>query len=319
MRLLQEPQDAAARRLLHHMVMTSNGILMAPGTLAKALHERSRLATAEGALVPIEVSLNTIDDGGVRFQVRQASALKQKEAARSSGDARDPFLPCDPGLLVAQVSDTHVALLNKFAVLEGHLLLVTRHYEDQELLLTSDDWCALAACMAEFDGFAFYNGGKGAGASQAHKHLQLVPIASLAAGTQLPVETLFAPIRGECGACSMPGLPFRHAFVWLDADCFADSLLAAQTLHGHYQVLLERAGIRGIAAAAGDRQSGPYNLLLTREWMLLVPRLCESYCGISVNGLGFAGSLFVADAAGMEAVRKTGPMKLLAAVSLTAE
>jgi sulfate adenylyltransferase (ADP) / ATP adenylyltransferase len=64
------------------------------------------------------------------------------------------------------------------------------------------------------------------------------------------------------------------------------------------------------------RQSAPYNLLLTREWMLLVPRTRESVEGISMNALGFAGSLFVRDEAQMRVVLDRGPMALLRAVTL---
>ena len=37
----------------------------------------------------------------------------------------------------------------------------------------------------------------------------------------------------------------------------------------------------------------PYNLLATRDWMLLVPRSCAESHGINVNAMGFAGSLLV--------------------------
>ena len=58
-------------------------------------------------------------------------------------------------------------------------------------------------------------------------------------------------------------------------------------------------------------QSAPYNLLVTRRWMLLVPRSAECVEGVSVNALGFAGSLFVRDAAQMEVIKRLGPMTVL--------
>jgi ATP adenylyltransferase len=45
--------------------------------------------------------------------------------------------------------------------------------------------------------------------------------------------------------------------------------------------------------------------------MLLVPRSEECVEGVSVNALGFAGSLFVRDAARMEVIRRLGPMTVL--------
>jgi ATP adenylyltransferase len=46
--------------------------------------------------------------------------------------------------------------------------------------------------------------------------------------------------------------------------------------------------------------------------MLAVPRAREKFEGISVNALGFAGSLFVRDEAEAARVRATGPMVLAA-------
>jgi ATP adenylyltransferase len=71
----------------------------------------------------------------------------------------------------------------------------------------------------------------------------------------------------------------------------------------------------GRAANEPERQRGPYNLLVTRRWMLLVPRTREHFGSISVNALGFAGSLFVRDDAEMDALRAEGPMGVLRAVA----
>ena len=65
-------------------------------------------------------------------------------------------------------------------------------------------------------------------------------------------------------------------------------------------------------------QSAPYNLLVTRRWMLLVPRSEERVEGVSINALGFAGSLFVRDAAQMKVIERLGPMAALQRVALPA-
>jgi ATP adenylyltransferase len=59
----------------------------------------------------------------------------------------------------------------------------------------------------------------------------------------------------------------------------------------------------------------PYNLLVTRRWMLAVPRSRERFDSISVNALGFAGSLFVRDAAEMQRLREARPMRVLKEVA----
>jgi len=180
-------------------------------------------------------------------------------------------------------------------VLPDHLLIVTRAAEAQDRLLNAGDFAALAAVMDGLDGLGFYNGGRDAGASQGRKHLQLVPLPLAAeVASPVPLEPMIAS-----GA-----LPFRHAFTPL-ADL--------GEMHARYRELLARCGI---SALADDRQSAPYNMLATRRWMLVVPRRREHAEGISINALGFAGSLFVRSDEELERVRRSGPMNMLRAVTL---
>ncbi len=282
-----------------------------PGTLVPAIIRSSQQALKCGAMQPIETIEETVPDGGVEFIVRRVSSLERKEEdrlqVRETRARPNPFLPYDPDLFVADVSDSHLALLNKFNVIEGHLLIVTRCFVDQECLLDEEDFLALAACMAQMDGLGFYNGGRLAGASQAHKHLQLVPL-PLGSGAALPMEVLLNSANR-----SAPRLPFRHAFVQLDPAWF-NAPATGERLLACYRELLVAAGI---GASAGDtRQAAPYNLLLTHNWMLIVPRSHESFEGISINALGFAGSFFVRDDGQLQALKRAGPMAALKAVAL---
>lgn len=207
--------------------------------------------------------------------VRVASTLAAKAAAPRRAD---PLGEYEPDLFVADVGSAHYVLLNKYPVTENHLLLVTRRFAEQEELLDAHDFAALGALMADLDWLAFYNAGRVAGASQARKHLQLVP-------TAMPLEPLIAN-----GA-----LPFPHAFA---------PLSGLDAMHGVYQALISQW------------PATPYNLLATRRWMLVVPRRQECYETISVNALGFAGSLYVRNNAELKAVRRAGPMNVLRAVTL---
>jgi ATP adenylyltransferase len=293
-------------------------LLLPPGSLGPAIAGRARHALACGAMKPIETTEEIVRDAGVDFLVRRLSSLERKEEARKQNEHAagpiNPFLPHEPDLFVADISASHFALLNKFNVIRHHLLIVTRAFVDQETLLDAGDFEALAACMAEIDGFAFYNGGTVAGASQPHKHLQLVPLPLVPGGVPVPVEPLFAAVRGRRGIVGIPGFPFRHAFAWLDAGWFDAPEMAATQLHRVYADLLAAVGLRA-AGEAGTRQSGPYNLLATRRWMLLVPRSREWFDSVSVNSLGFAGSMFVRDKAQMQVLMRAGPMAVLSAVA----
>jgi len=118
------------------------------------------------------------------------------------------------------------------------------------------------------------------------------------------------------GVCRVPGLPFAHAFSWIEPFAFAGPARAAAVLQAAYRKLLAAVDADAIRSNGEERQSVPYNLLLTRRWMLLVPRSREHCESISVNALGFAGSLFVRNEEQRETVRRIGPMSLLRAVAV---
>lgn len=280
------------------------------------LAERVRAARASGALQPIETVEAPLEDAGVRFVVRSVSSLARKPRAAARAEA-DPFLPPEPDLTLGALSATHVAVLNKYPVVERHLLVVTRAFVDQETLLDRDDCEAIAACLRGLDGLAFYNGGRDAGASQSHKHLQLVPLPIGDGPWGVPMEALFDAWVATGRAARLPRLPFANAFAPLEEPAvgradFADRLLE------RYQALLAACSLvasHDEAANEPQRQAAPYNLLVTRRWMLVVPRSRERFGTISVNALGFAGSLFVRDDAELRALREAGPMGVLQAVA----
>jgi len=289
--------------------------LLQPGSLLPAIEAQTRAALAAGALLPIETDQTLVEDGGVRFLVRSVSNLERKaeERRRLAMEPRpgNPFLPPEPPLRVGAIGERHLAVLNKFNVLERHLLIVTREFEHQERLLTEADFAALWACLAEFPSLGFYNGGREAGASQPHKHLQLVPLPLVNGETELPISPLIdgASRQGRLG--DHPGLPFRNAFAPIHSDLPPNPLAAAAILHDLYEEMLGFVGIGELEREGELRQSMPYNLLVTRRWMLLAPRRQEFYQGISVNALGFAGSLFVRNQEEMALVKAVGPMQLL--------
>jgi ATP adenylyltransferase len=301
-----------------------------PGSLVTAIDRTRGRALASGALQPIETEQETIEDGGVRFVVRRVSSLALKHVERhrrasraAAGKSANPFLPHEPDLFVADVSPTHFALLNKFYVIDRHLLVVTRAFVDQETLLDASDFAALVACMAEMPSLGFYNGGVTAGASQPHKHLQLVPLPLAADGPAVPIEPALAAVRGATGIVQVPTLPFRHAFAWRDATLEAgaepnlpeDPVAEAARCIPLYRALLEEVGVGAIERDGEAFQSAPYSLLVARRWMLAVPRTREHFGATSINALGFAGSLFVRDAGELAALREVGPMAALCAVS----
>jgi len=117
--------------------------MLGKGTLWQSILRTTEQALATGALRSFPTDRVFIEDGGVRFFIRIMAALRQKADARSQQDESakagrniDPFLPPEKDLTVTDVTDTHIAVLNKYNVVDHHLLIITRHFEDQRTLLT---------------------------------------------------------------------------------------------------------------------------------------------------------------------------------------
>ncbi len=292
--------------------------LLKPGTLWPTLLERTAHAREHRAILSIPTTPEVIEQSGMAFQVRVITALAMKAMTTGAQPNANPFLPYDPDLFVAEVSQTHVALLNKFNVVDHHLVIVTRSFEPQEALLTRQDCAALLICLAEIDGLGFYNAGPAAGASQRHKHLQLIPLPA-STEPRLPIEPLLRSVQMAGATGTVPGLPFLHAYAPMDPEWIDQRRDGASSLLACYHSLLRAVGWSVEAMPGGSAPSAPYNLLLTRQWLLLVPRSEENFEGISINALGFAGALLVKDAAQLAILRKQGPMTALQRVALPRE
>lgn len=295
-----------------------------PGTLQAKVQARTAYAMQRGAIHTIPTRFELVEHAGVNFLIRIVSNLVRKVQANSDQQYpskaakinQDPFLPYDQDLFVADISDTHVCLLNKFNVLDHHILMVTRSFQEQESFLTLSDIEAVLLCLTEFEGLVFYNAGEAAGASQRHKHLQMVPLPLTAEVSHLPIEPLLETARfgGRIGRA--PGLPFSHVLVRMDPEWIASPLKGAQELLKHYLHILQTLGLADGGTGEETRSPGPYNLLITRKWMLVVPRSIECFEGISVNALGFAGGFLVKNQTQLDRLKTRGPMTALRHVAL---
>lgn len=294
------------------------------GTLRDRVVARTRRALACGSLQPIATDYAFIEDAGVRFFVRVLANIERKEEAKREQDKKagvsgkkvNPFLPFEKNLFVADISDTHAALLNKFNVVDHHLLIVTREFEDQETLLTPQDFDALSICLSEYNGLCFYNGGEVAGASQPHKHLQMVPLPLAPEGPEVLIEPLLPRDRPAGDIVTVREFPFLNAFTVLQGEKPLSPGERAGRMFELYAGLLRKTGMDSPDGSALKRQSGPYCLLATRAWMLLVPRSAEFFDSVSINSLGFAGALLVRNRTQLETLRKFGPMNALKSVAV---
>ena len=304
--------------------MSKNQLLLPLGTLWERLKQQTKYALECGALQPIPTEYEFVEQNNIRFLVRILSNLSRKDEARKeqnkkkviTGKDFNPFLPYEENLFVADISRTHLCLLNKYNVVDYHLLIVTREFEKQENLLNLQDFQALGSCMREFEGLAFYNSGKIAGASQRHRHLQVLPLPMVPDGKKIPIDRAIATARFDNGIGVTSDFPFRHAIAKLDIGWMYSPIESAARILEFYLTLLKAVGIEGSDGISGQ-QSSDYNLLVTGEWMLVVPRSYEDFHSISVNSLGFAGALLVKNQEQMNLIKEQKPFTILRHVAYT--
>lgn len=276
-----------------------------------------------GALQPIETAVETVKSAaGLEFVLRVVQNVDRKHnagerrrrdptvSAGANAKRFNPFLPYEQAMYVQHVGLRHVLLLNKFPVVDAHVLLVTTEYEAQNSLLTADDFRALCEVLREMDGLAFYNAGTIAGASQHHKHLQIVggELAPNLRRGQSPLDEMVMRCEKVNGdePFGMASLPFAHLAIGV-GDAMSDERRAGEICMARYTQLLDELSrqVDGLAAPFA------YNLVVNRRWMMVVPRREECYQGVSVNSLGFVGCLLVRDAQQLELIKSKGPMTVL--------
>ena len=300
--------------------MSLNKILLEPGTLWQRLIDQTEFALDCGALQSIATNYELLEVEDIQFLVRilvnlqrKTEAKKeQKKREKSSGKNFNPFLPYEEDLFVSELTDTHLCLLNKFNAVDHHLLMITREFEEQENQLNLADFLAVTLTLKEIEGLVFYNSGKLAGASQRHKHLQLVPLPLVPQGVSLPISPWMTDVCLKQEINTIPQFPFINAIAACPDISTINPLEIAPILLEKYQQLIVKTDL-------DPQKSGkpaPYNLLMTREWMMVIPRSKESYKNISINSLGFAGALLVRNAEQMEQLKQIGPLTFLQKVGI---
>ncbi len=291
--------------------------MIEPGSLMSKAAAKYQEALRSGALRSYSTDLCLVKDEEIDYIAFVLKELTEEEKywwehnkhSSTEKKKQDPFLPYEKELFVADVSETHVCLLNKYNVLQNHLLIVTRQFEEQESLLTRADFEALWLCLKEINGLAFYNSGEKAGASQRHKHLQIVKLPLGGNGPGIPIEPLIRKLEIQSGIIRIPQFAFRHGLVFIPDGMSSNQEGMIGFLYDSYKALLKWTGLSG--------QSQPYNLLITAGWLIFIPRKKEKFENISVNSLGFAGALLVKDRQELEIVKNERFLNILQSVSMS--
>lgn len=314
--------------MIEQMDWEKAGFLFDRGTLYQLVANRIDAALRSGSLQPIKTNCEFYKHNDFEFMVHVLDSLNrkaeekriQKKQKLEMGRKQNPFLPFDPELYVSDILPTHIVLLNKFNVVHNHILIVTREYEDQNTLLTVNDLLSLWSVLQEYDGLGFYNGGVIAGASQSHKHLQYVALPLINGRSGLP----FDPFRNleqdpkQSNSYICPHFAFLHSICPHSTFDEINPLKGAVELIDRYHRLLEACGMR-IDKIKNEKQQFPYNLLITREWMMVIPRRLEFYQTISLNAMAFIGSFFVMNEQEHNLLKTSSPLSILEHVTFKNE
>ncbi|QRW11548.1 hypothetical protein RhiLY_10547 [Ceratobasidium sp. AG-Ba] len=280
-----------------------------------AIPSQFEKAKASGALLFYPSTVHRSEEHGVNFEISTCPALQKKPTLPAPDfvkqDKPDPFAPpyvsdLHVGELKDQLDgDEYVILLNKFSVIPGHFLMVTKDFVPQDTPLTPSDLTQAyllirAARKSSSPVFAFYNCGKDSGASQPHKHVQLIPTREDEAdedeeeegGRRPPIEALASrlTLEDEKKIFALP-LPYVHLVHKLDLPKSTVSGLKplaeqpleqlSQKLTSAFISLLDEAfqSVRRYHASdptdSTSITSTSYNVLLTSEHMHLIPRRRE--------------------------------------------
>ncbi|TLS24695.1 hypothetical protein PpBr36_08893 [Pyricularia pennisetigena] len=323
------------------------GRIRAPNNLPELVRSAFARAKASGDVNFYPTQAAVLHVSSIPFQLRFSPSLANKpkpapkptdpDGSSSSGGGGgsggtkpfDPFADPPAALVVAELEPpTHYLVLNKFAIVPEHFILATRAFAAQTDLLEAADLAAARACLdayADADGglFVFYNCGEHSGASQAHRHLQLLPVArmrdGLPAGGGGSGGAGWDVLAARLGAGSVAEkLPFPCLVQRLDpARCGASADPDGAALREAYLALYRRAcgvmGVEGVEAQAEGEARISYNLAMMRDVMVMCPRRAEGaplvapggeeVGKLALNGTVLAGTALVKSEAEWDALR----------------
>lgn len=210
---------------------------------------------------------------------------------------------------MATIKSTHLLAFNKFPAARPHFLVLTQDgFKRQYEALDIDDITAALHVLSSFKTrqVLFFNCGVNSGCSRMHKHMQVFPAPD-------PEQFPLWPDLKE----SKP--PFKY-FVRRSHPNTGPP--AAKAIAAAYQTLLRRAaeavGHVGHVALEGEAAL-PHNLIMTRDWLVVVPRRAVSWEGAGSSAPGMLGMVWVHNEETVKLWLEKGPAKILSRVGFPAD
>lgn len=211
----------------------------------------------------------------------------------------DPFAP-PRKTVICSVLPEFVIMLNKYSLEKGHFLAVTDQFVPQTGPVRPQDLVMLHDVVQRPSKrtYAFLNGGPDAGASQKHRHFQFMDVPDL----REPVwpDAIFNASPKATEPQSHPKVPIAH-FLLPILDASKEGLVKS------WQKLFAQAQ----KAADTDDREMPFNFLLTKEYMMILPRKQSNWEDISIGGTVMVGSIPVEEPKYLDIVKETGIVEIM--------
>jgi len=267
---------------------------------SKAL-EISREAVNCGAVIPLNTKKYISSEDSCDFELR---FLKSSIPLylREYGPKVNPFIPWDPRLEIKSIKDKHTLILNKYPVQIGHMLLITNNWKPQNGWLSEDDFNAIQNVDNDTTGLWFFNSSKEAGASQPHRHFQLLPRNSNE--VVCPRYEWFCSLLNKKIECKSA---ISHCISIKERNKNKD--LISNDLFNSYKSMVDDMNLGDMNIISKPLK--PYNLLITSKWIALITRKTDKSNGFNINALGFAGYFLGTRVSDIDSLIKYGPEKIL--------
>ncbi|KAM0711689.1 hypothetical protein Q7P35_001056 [Cladosporium inversicolor] len=228
------------------------------------------------------------------FQFYVADGLTRKPRTAGSKKRAPAFTGDSEEFTLGVFGTRHKLILNKYCAVRPQMVLHTVEFEPQDDLLNTHDfnaaWLALTALGDQY--MVIFNGGKDAGASLNHKHMQVIPRAGHA-GLEYLVQ---GAEDGAQVASGLEDVPFRLSVGALPSNPDGESL------HQLFATLRKELDLK---------LDQPYNMILYYHHMIVIPRRTANIDGIDANAAGMTGDVWCSSEAQYEEWLRIGPMQLL--------
>jgi len=229
--------------------------------------------------------------------------LQQHEASHHSGCRSGSDIDV-AGYEVATLGSTHLLAVNKFPAARPHFLILTQDgFRRQFEPLDLDDLTAARLALSSFKSrhLLLFNCGIDSGCSRMHKHMQVLPG---------PDPELFTPWP-DAADPRPPFLAFWHRF--------QAGLPTTNSILDIYRNLVQRAETAIGHPAVGGGPAIPHNVIMTRDWLVVVPRRAAGWEGADTNAAGMLGMICVHNEEKMHVWLNHGPINVLTRLGFPAE